>query len=835
MDTRARVGLALALGLGVLWPVEGALAAPTITEFPVTTKDRAPLGIAAGPDGNVWFAENSGSGGVGRIAPNGTVTEFTTGITGPAQGIALGPDGNLWFAETNPEKIGRITPTGTVTEFALPKGSKPNEITAGPDGNLWFTESANPGRIGRITTEGTITEFTSGLTTNSEPRGITAGPDGNLWFTEAANPGRIGRITAEGTITEFSSGLTTNSQPQGITAGPDGNLWFTEAANPGRIGRITITGAITEFSTGLSANGEPAAITAGSDGNVYFTEKGASRIGEITPAGAISEIATPTAKMSPQGITTGPNGNIWFTEAANPGQLGTMTVAPSVGTTSTSSVAEQSAILRAVVGPNSQATTYHFEYGPTTAYGIQTSPSSAGSGSTPSTVSSAVSGLSASTSYHFRVVASNGSGTTYGADQTFTTITPPRALSQPATAVTLTGATLNGLVDPEGQTTTYRFEWGPSTSYGNQTPALEGNVGSDTSEHALAQAITGLTPHTSYHFRVVASNCGGCAEGTTFGTDQAFTTAAPPTATSGAAQMIGTTSATVTGTVNPNGVPTSYQFEWGETTAYGSRTPTVAASVGSDTTEHALSQSLTGLSPGTVYHYRIVATNCEGCLAGTTRGADMTLRTEGLALTPPLAPTPTASSSTPAVPPRLGSTAVVRAVSGTVLVRVSGSLVARPLSGEGNVPIGSLIIADHGTVLLITGVDRRGHIQSATIWGGSFIVNQTVSRGGLTTLTLAGGSAAACRRGHAPSGRTAAIAASNRSRVIRSLWAKDSHGHFSTRGQNSVATVRGTYWGTVDRCDGTLTIVKQGVVSVRASRGRRVIVVHAGQRYLAGH
>jgi hypothetical protein len=81
-----------------------------------------------------------------------TVTEFSAGISprsAPA-GIAAGPDGNLWFTESRVSRIGRITPAGAVTEFELTPGSRPAGIAAGPDGNMWF--AGQGGRIGRITT-----------------------------------------------------------------------------------------------------------------------------------------------------------------------------------------------------------------------------------------------------------------------------------------------------------------------------------------------------------------------------------------------------------------------------------------------------------------------------------------------------------------------------------------------------------------------------------------------------------------------------------------------------------------------------------------------------------
>ena len=79
---------------------------------------------------------------------------------------------------------------------------------------------------------------------------------------------------------------------------------------------------------------------------------------------------------------------------------------------------------------------------------------------------------------------------------------------------------------------------------------------------------------------------------------------------------------------------------------------------------------------------------------------------------------------------------------------------------------------------------------------------------------------------------SAAAAAKTSARRGQTLWAKDNHGHFSTRGNNSVATVRGTYWGTTETCAGTLTTVRQGKVSVKPKHGHPVLV-RAGHSYLA--
>src|SRR4029077_7152855 len=103
---------------------------------------------------------------------------------------------------------------------------------------------------------------------------------------------------------------------------------------------------------------------------------------------------------------------------------------------------------------------------------------------------------------------------------------------------------------------------------------------------------------------------------------------------------------------------------------------------------------------------------------------------------------------------------------------------------------GSLIDARNGVVALTVALDRRGHTQSATLWRGEFLIRQTASGNGLTTFTLAGAPLSCPRRAHHAAHFAAAAKARTRTSV-HSLWARDNHGRFSTRGKNSVATVRG--------------------------------------------
>ncbi len=312
-------------GLAVEAMEDRRLLTATFHEFPIPTANAFPFGIAAGPDGNLWFAEN-GSNAIGRITPAGAISEFPVGTGGPEQ-IASGPDGDLWFTqELGTGQIGRITPGGTTTFFSVPTQFPGLDgITLGPDGNLWFTEhlgSAN--QIGRITPGGVVNEFPI-PTPNSVPFGIAAGPDGALWFTEsfgniAGQVDKIGRITTSGTITEFPI-PNHNAVPTAITAGPDGNLWFDESA-ANQIGRITPTGTFTEFPIPATLDA-PAGITVGSDGNLYFG--GTNGIGQITPTGTVTAFPYPGGAAQVEGITTGPDGNIWFTDAQG-NQIGQLVV-----------------------------------------------------------------------------------------------------------------------------------------------------------------------------------------------------------------------------------------------------------------------------------------------------------------------------------------------------------------------------------------------------------------------------------------------------------------------------------------------------------------------------
>jgi len=192
---------------------------------------------------------------------------------------------------------------------------------------------------------------------------------------------------------------------------------------------------------------------------------------------------------------------------------------PVVTTNPATLIASFSGKLNGSLNPHGLTTTFHFQYGTTTSYGLTTAPQTQ-TGNTSRNVTANISSLTASTTYHFRIVASNADGTRMGVDRVFATLTmtgPPVVITNPASNVTASAAILHGSLDPHSLTTTVHFQYGTTTNYGHTT-ASQTQTGS--TYRNIASNITGLVAHTTYHFRIVATNTGG----TRMGSDRTFTT-----------------------------------------------------------------------------------------------------------------------------------------------------------------------------------------------------------------------------------------------------------------------------------------------------------------------
>jgi phosphodiesterase/alkaline phosphatase D-like protein len=295
-----------------------------------------------------------------------------------------------------------------------------------------------------------------------------------------------------------------------------------------------------------------------------------------------------------------------------PSISGADSTAPPVATTDPATdVASTSATLNGKVTPNDDAgASFRFEWGTTTAYAGTPQPTgSVPAGDTPQAVSQPLTGLTPATTYHFRLCADNGppiSGSDCGGDQSFRTPGAPVVSTLAPSPVSKNIATLRGSVNPNGADATWFFKYGLTS--GNLTSTSTGGTESGTSAQSVSDQISGLSPRTTYFFQLCATN----SVDTSCTSESSFTTPDAPSATTNAATSVGQTSATLNGSINPNGASTTYQFFWGTTSGNLTSNSGTPIAAGSGTSPVNVSRNVTGLTSAKTYFFKICATNSEG-------------------------------------------------------------------------------------------------------------------------------------------------------------------------------------------------------------------------------
>jgi len=296
-------------------------------------------------------------------------------------------------------------------------------------------------------------------------------------------------------------------------------------------------------------------------------------------------------------------------------------VNPVIITNAATSLLSTGATLNGSINAANYIVNSFFEYGLTISYGTSLAGSPAViSGSSPTPISSLLTGLLPLTTYHYRLKGvTSGNLTVYGNDMTFTTnALPPAVITLAATSVSSSGANLNGNVNPNGVSATVSFDYGLTTAYGLTATAIQSPV-NGSSAVSVNAPVTGLLPFNTYHFRVKSISVGG----TSYGSDLTFTTnAIPATVITNSASSIAPTTATLNGSVNPNYAPATVSFDWGLTTAYGNNVTATPGTVAGSTATAVLA-NIVGLTWATTYHFRCVGVNA----GGIAYGADMVFNT----------------------------------------------------------------------------------------------------------------------------------------------------------------------------------------------------------------
>jgi hypothetical protein len=209
--------------------------------------------------------------------------------------------------------------------------------------------------------------------------------------------------------------------------------------------------------------------------------------------------------------------------------------------------------------------------------------------------------------------------------------TAPTVTTNAASALNVSGATLNGSVSSNGASTAVTFEYGLTTGYGDTLTAATSPLATNAVNAPVSAVLTGLTCATTYHFRAVGAN----TIGTTNGLDRTFTTSAclPPSVTTDAATALTTTGATLNATVNDNGADTTVIFEYGTTVGYGSSIAAVQSPLPAGYGASPVFASVSGLTCGSTYHYRAKVTNSVATVNGVDKSFATTACPVGLSVT----------------------------------------------------------------------------------------------------------------------------------------------------------------------------------------------------------
>ncbi len=328
-----------------------------------------------------------------------------------------------------------------------------------------------------------------------------------------------------------------------------------------------------------------------------------------------ADTTSPTATSTPSTGTT----------PVTQGDVQTRTAgAPVVTTNATVAPTDTTAVVTGTVVPMGAMTTYWYEYGTSQSLGSKTGGQTVGSGYAAIPTPGYLTGLTKNSTYYFRLVAENSYGRVAGAQNAVRTTegTPapvgglPSSKTLAATNVSRTSANLKGEVNPNKAATTYWFEYGTTSNFGDITSFTSAGNGSGTVP--ASATLANLDPATTYYFRLNSQNQFGTVNGATLTFKTSGPAASAPSVDTRPATNIGTNAAKFRGTVDPNGAETTYWFEYSNDSLLGAvlLKTTARASAGSGTTSTSVEADVSQLISDMTYYVRIVAQNSQGIVRG---------------------------------------------------------------------------------------------------------------------------------------------------------------------------------------------------------------------------
>jgi hypothetical protein len=568
-------------------------------------------GIAASPP---RLTETDGVTPAVLAAPKGVAVDNSAGAT----------KGYVYVANAGTGAVQQFDASGAVT------GQAPITAASVPaDG------TPQSGALPNVVNNGSLT--LTGVATDSA---------GNVYVADSGNE-VIDVFTSGGSfVSQLGAGVI--SSPNWVAVDPTGNVYVTSISG---LMKLSPSGKCLNSCNSLDAGGI-AGVATDAAGHVYVAEY--TEIHEFDSAGdRVAIFATPTRRPRFKGVgfvsgvaVNSSSGEIYvtdlipFTFGNAAGRFGPRVTVPAATTGAAESVTPISATLEGTVEPEGEAVTEcEFEYGTTPAYGQSApcaeSPASLGVASTPVPVHADVTGLDPGSPYYFRLSAGNANGAGAFLGSEFST--PPAVDITPEAATENAGRSirLNALVNNRSSALTAcafeyvteaGFEAGggsfSSLSTGGSVPCdpAAGSIPADGVDHPVSAQLTNLVGNTTYRYRITASSGNGTStvEGPEFTTAQT-----PPIVTTAEATELEASSARLRGFVNPAGLQTTYYFQYGTSTAYGSKVPAAEGVAGKGRFATEVGRTVTDLQPSTTYHFRLVGVNS----VGTEAGADATFTT----------------------------------------------------------------------------------------------------------------------------------------------------------------------------------------------------------------